>query len=236
MVMERKIRTAKQQEIVSRLVDTFGIDGSRILFLNPRDESDPWIPASQLEIIARQIEGYRNSKVSHDKYIRETEQHLYLATVVDTQGREFTRSGAATVGEAPIEGEEFDAHALAAGRALSAALKAAGFHPCEIDFGRESENQSISQAERPQNLAIDEATRRHNDLGVIHILAKEKNLWVGNDDTRYREELFKNFGVRTAAVLNITERAAVKNWLQNYKDESFLNNVPAEYREDALMA
>lgn len=233
-IMNQENRTQTQKEVVSRLVTTFGIDGSRILFLNPNDPNDPWIPASQLEIIARQMEGYQNSIVRHDKFIAQTAQVIYLATVIDKGGLEFTRSGAATLGEVPPGMEDYDADKLAAGRALSAALTAAGFHPCKVDFRRETVSQN--QQNHKQFQINDEADLRLKDLRQIHALAEEKGLWIGRDDSRYREKLFENFGVKTSAILNRTERAAVINWLQNYRINDFLNDVPASYREEALIA
>lgn len=213
--MERKILTKTQTEIVSRLVETFGIDGNRILFLNPKNPNDPWIPVSQLEIIARQIEGYRDSEVEFDQFIEQTQQFIYKATVIDSQNRRFTRPGVATLGEKPIEGEEFDPHYLAAGRALSAALKSAGFHPCEVDFRRES------KAEFSGPNPADVAKERQKQLGVIHEKAKEKGLIITFFDgtldvTRYKEKLLEKFGKTSAAELDESGRLAAINWLEHY--------------------
>ncbi len=216
-------RTPAQQKIVSTLVTNFKIDGSRVLFLNKEDPLDPWIPASLLEKIARQIPGYQSSSVDYNQLIELTQQFVYTATVIDTQNRVFTRPGVAMIDEQHPETDEiFDPHKLAGGRALSAALKAAGFHPSEVDFGRELEAAQRRRNESEPVLA--EAKRRTDQLGVIHKLAAEKGLVLkledgGLDITRYREKLQEKFGTNTAAALNETERLAVINWLDNYTDE-----------------
>lgn len=176
--MQKQIKTQKQQEIVSNLVNRFGIDGERILFLNSRDENDPWIPPSVLEQIARQMEGYRSSSVQHDKFIPQTSQTVYLATVTDSLDRIFTRSGVATVGEIPNSVKEIDTDYLAMGRALSAALNAAGFNPVKavkmVDFRDEA---AYEQLPKKQFAVEDEAIRRTKDLGVIHALAEKKRTY-----------------------------------------------------------
>lgn len=229
--MQQKNLTKTQTDIVSRLVETYGIDGSRILFLNPKNPNDPWIPVSQLEIIARQIEGYRDSEVEFDQFIEPTHQFIYKATVIDSQNRRFTRPGVATIGESPIDGEDFDPHYLAAGRALSAALKSAGFHPCEVDFRRET------KAEFSGSVPVEDAKNRQNQLGVIHEKAKQKGLIVklydGTQDlTRYKEKLFEKFNIESAAELDEKGRLSVINWLENY--EAVRNIVPAENQLEAM--
>ncbi len=225
--MQKQIKTQKQQEIVSNLVNQFGIDGERILFLNSRDENDPWIPPSVLEQIARQMEGYRSSSVQHDKFIPQTSQTVYLATVTDSLDRVFTRSGVATVGEINNVLDEIDTDYLAMGRALSAALNAAGFNPVKaiktVNFRDEAENE---RRLRP--------ILRTKDLKQIHAMATEKGLMFGDDKTAYRAWLFENFGVRTAAILDAQTRSRVINLLRNY--DPFLNEVSAEFREDAMYA
>ncbi|HQU82978.1 MAG TPA: hypothetical protein PKY59_07640 [Pyrinomonadaceae bacterium] len=239
--MSNNLKTQKQQEILTHLSTNFGIDEARVLFINPRDENDPWIPADELESIARQLSGFKQSSVLHDKFIPETNQIAYIATVVDKNDVTFTRSGVATIGEKP-NGIEIEADVLAAGRALSAALRAAGFHPYRsgsvVNFSEMKEEieakrimESIPQVEH-------EAVQRTKDLRQIHVLAAEKGLIViragVKDDSEYRRKLQDKFGVGTAVMLDQAHRAQVINWLKNY--DSFLENVPEELREDALVA
>lgn len=233
--------TQKQQEVLTHLSTNFGIDESRVLFINPRDANDPWIPADELESIARQLSGFKHSSVLHDKFIPETKQVAYIATVVDKNDVTFTRSGVATIGEQP-NGFEIEAEILAAGRALSAALRAAGFHPYRsgsvVNFSEMKEEieakrimDSIPQVEH-------EAIQRTKDLRQIHAVAAEKGLIVvrdgQKDDSEYRRKLKEKFGVGTAAILDQAHRAQVINWLKNY--DSFLENVPEELRDEALVA
>lgn len=228
------IRTTKQQEIISKLEDQFSIDGTRILFLNSRDENEPWIPPTILEQIALQMEGYRSSSVEHDKFIRETSQVVYVATVTDAKERVFTRSGVATVGEVN-EVFGMDVEYLASGRALSAALRAAGFDPVKtqktVNFTDETAYENLPK----QQYAVEtEAELRTKDLRQIHALATEKALIVGKSDIDYRVWLTRNFGVKTSAILTPVQRAQVINKLRFYEDD--YSDIPAELREEAMMA
>ena len=241
--MTQNLRTAKQQEILSKLAQNFDINEDRILFLNPVDKNEPWIPAEEMTAIARQHGGFKSIAVQHDKYIPETGQVIYMATVVDAQERVFIRSGAARMGEAP-NGLEIDADTLAQGRALGAALRAAGFHPYKSgsiveleDFDRAA--FKLTEEQKGLQQIEDEAASRKSDLGQIHALAQEKGLILllpGNvkDMTKYRSELQLRFNTQTAATLDRAGRAAVINWLKTYDD--FLETVPKELREEAQMA
>lgn len=227
------IMSPEQHQIALKLNQNFGIDIDRILFLNKRDPLDPFIPSDELESIARQSGKIRSSSVIHDKYQPETKQVYYIATVIDEKGAEFIRPGVATVGEH----EEIDVDILASGRAISAALRAAGCHPfksgsvvslAEVKAGDGFTGQS-------------DAAQRRGELGVIHDLAVRKGLTVFNgsvkNDSRYREELLKNFGSKTAATLSPEERRGVINWLENYQEQKDdFANLPDEIREDALVA
>lgn len=240
--MSNNIKTQKQHEIANKLNEIFGINPDRILFLNPRDQNEPWIPPSELESIARQIGGFKTISVSHDKFIPETMQVVYKATVIDNSDRTFTRSGVANVDEQP-NGEDINSDVLASGRALGAALQAAGFNPFRSgsvvdlhEFQKSFEPQNLSRTEIEIHSIQDEASLRSKDLRQIHALAVEKGLWVDGDDTRYRQELNRNFGVMTSAVLDRTQRASVINWLTNYKVPSYLDGVPSELHQEAMVA
>ena len=231
------LRTRKQQEILTNLSTNFGIDESRVLFINPRDENDPWIPADELESIARQIGGIKSTSVLHDKVIPELNQIAYLATVVDKSEVTYNRSGVATIGEKPNE-IDIDADTLAAGRALGAALRAAGFHPYRsgsvVDFQEMREEIKAKQIVDEHAAITDEAKVRIKVLQAIHAKAAEKNLIVGKDYSKYRVWLFEKFGVYTAAMLDVPTRASVINALDQYNE--FLDTIPVEFREDALIA
>lgn len=234
--MNNTIKTTKQQQILDELSNRFGIEPERILFINPRDANDPWIPPDELMSIARQHGGFKLVSVTHDKFISETAQQIYTATVVDRQDRTFVRSGVAMIGEKPND-FDIDADTLASGRALGAALRDAGFHPyrsgsvVSIDEAR----TAIEGKKNHQEIGRigDEAALRTKDLQQIHAIAEKKGLIVGKDYTAYRERLFEKFGARTAAILGASERAAVVNWLNNLDEWS---DIPSEYRDDALVA
>lgn len=243
---QRTISTMEtQKRILKILQENFGLSDSeleRVLFLNERDKVEPWIPADLQEAIARQIGGFSHISVTHDKYIAERQQVIYTATVIDTAERSFTRSGSAIVGETPM-GFEIDTDNLAASRALNLALNAAGFNPFKagsvvtIAEARQSlHSVPLDQNQQQLQQIEDEAKARQKDLGRIHLLAEEKGLWIGNDGSRYRQELQKNYGTKSAATLNRTERAAVINWLENFTDEDFLQALPVELRNEAMIA
>lgn len=233
--MTQHIKSTKQQEIAASLATEYGIDPERILFLNPRNQNEPWIPPTLLETIARAFDDYRSSSVAHDKFIPETAEVIYIATVTDSKNRIFSRSGVATIGEGNAVGDEIDANILAQGRALSAALNAAGFNPVKsapmVDFNVETayENQP-----KQQFAVEDEAMLRTKDLKHIHALATDKGLIVGKDDTDYRVWLTQHFGVKTSAILSPTDRQRVINKLRTYADD--YSDVPSELREEAMFA
>lgn len=229
----------KREEIINQLRTQFNLTDSacdRILFLNPKDYYEPWIPADVLQAIARQIDGFKDSSITHDKFVSETQQVVYKATVFDTAGRSYTRTGVAMVGEKP-NGFDISHDSLAEGRALGAALSAAGFHPYKsasvVDL---SEVRTLIETRRQEAAYTgieDEASLRRKDLQQIHAIAEKKGLIIGKDDSRYRQFLLEKYGVRTAAVLDADKRAMVINALKNMDD---WGDIPVEYREDALVA
>lgn len=222
--MNQQARTKQQNEVIEQLTAHFSIDADRILFLNPREPNDPWIPADELESIARQAGGFQSIDVDYDNFIEPLQQVVYKAVVVDEQGRRFGRTGVATIGEETPIGD-IDVQILAAGRALSAALRAAGFHPLKsgsvisLDDRRTSRQPQKLSAEHVEiQAAADAAHSRRTDLAAIHALAAEKNYIVRvngtTNDNPYREWLFRNFGVSSAVELNAAQRASVINLLR----------------------
>jgi hypothetical protein len=236
------VRSFKQSEKLQLLKERFDLseaDLNRVLFLNSRDQSDPWIPPDLLESIARQVGKFKMISVTYDQYERTREQVFYLANVVDEYDRSFPRSGVATVGEAP-NGMDIDAETLAASRALGSSLRAAGFDPFRsgsvVDLQLPAMKRPSTLNEEQKNLheVADQAELRRKDLAKIHLLAENKGLIVGKDDTRYRAWLKQNFNVGTAAILEPATRAGVINSLTQYQD--FLADVPVELQADALVA
>jgi hypothetical protein len=217
--MSNEIKTAKQQEILDELNKRFGIDPERILFINARDQNDPWIPPDELMSIARQHGGFKLVSVTHDKFVGETAQQIYTATVVDALDRTFVRSGVATLGEKP-NGQDIDTETLASGRALGAALRDAGFHPYKSGsiVNLDAARQHLEERNRNRDLQRieDEAALRTKDLKQIHALAGEKGLIVGNNYTAYRLFLSYKFGTLTVVGLDAATRAQVINALNNY--------------------
>lgn len=235
--MSNEIKTQKQQEILDELNKRFGIEPDRILFLNPRDANDPWIPPDEMMSIARQHGGFTLVSVTHDKFIGETSQQIYTATVVDAQERTFVRSGVATLGERP-NGQDIDTETLASGRALSAALRDAGFHPYKSGsiVSLDDARQNIEERRRGRELQRieDESALRIKDLKQIHALAREKGLIVGDNKIGYHLWLAEKFNVKSVAALDAPTRTRVINSLRNYIDE--FADLTDEFGDEARAA
>ncbi len=233
--MHREL-TTQQSELLDELHKRFGLDTNRILFLNEKDLNEPWIPPDELMSIARQHGGFELVSVVHDKFISETRQQVYTGMVTDLDRRSFVRSGVATIGETPA-GVEIDVDVLASGRALSAALRDAGFHPFRSGSVIDLQIKKPAQGELTA-----ESSSRRSDLARIHIIAEEKGLIVktaGNTDmSKYRLVIKSKFGVASAAVLDEPERKAVINFLENFDPAAVddLKDVPEEFIEDAKAA
>lgn len=214
--MKRQTRTTKQEEIATRLAADYDIDAERILFLNEERPEEPWLSAEALITIARQSGNFQAIDESFDQLIEPLKQVVHRAAVFDRAGHTYTRSGVATIGERT----DIDDHALAAGRAVAAALTAAGFNPL-----RPGSVVSLHARQSTETHAhTDEASSRNEDLKRIHVIAERKGLIVQRiggewDRTGYRRFLEENYGVRTAAAFNATERASLINALDRLPDQ-----------------
>lgn len=215
--MSTSIRTPVQQEIVKKLAENFAIDGTRVLFLDPEDHTNPWLNSKALLAIARQSGEFKQVATTYTEYIEALKQVVWSSTVVDRNGLAYTRSGVATLGERLPNQEVADEHDLAGARALRAALDDAGFDPTKA--------APVLNLNLPPNehAAAQEAQTRLKDLARIHILAAEKGLVVPRDDdsidrTGYRNFLKDNFeGVTTTAGMGPADRARVINALTEYQ-------------------
>ena len=207
--------TLKQETIRMQLAEQFNIDPERILFLNEKNPDEPWLNAEALTTIARQSGQFQAIDEEFNQYIERLNQIVHSATVVDREGRSYTRSGVATIGES----SEIDDHGLAAGRAMSAALTAAGFNPLRpgavntLDLNLPTDQPVIS----------DEAQSRNQDLKRIHKLAEVKGLIIptpggGWDRTKYRQMLMEKYEVNTAAGFDQLQRASLIQVLEQMPD------------------
>jgi len=218
--MSTQFRTPEQNAIVNQLVQTFQIDGSKVLFLNEQNRNEPWLNYKALTRIGKLSGRFRSMAEHFATYIEPLREVVHSATVIDADGFEYTRSGSAKVGESLAAGEEADAHDLASSRALRLAFDAADFDP--IKGGIPTLNLQLSS---DQHAAQDQALSRKNDLARIHMLAVQKGLIKPREDdpsqndlTDYRDFIATNFaGVNTAAALKPVERAALINALNEYQ-------------------
>lgn len=226
--MRQQQRSNRQQEIAEQFARQFEIDAERVLFLNEDKPEEPWLPAEALITIARQSGDFQAIDESFNQYISELSQVVHSATVIDKEGRSYTRSGVATIGERQEIGE----HGLAAGRAVSAALTAAGFNPLRPG-GVVSAGQG--QATAPSQQAV-EANSRNIDLRRIHTLAEQKGLirrlpGSGVDRTGYRQLLVEKFDTNTAAGFDQAQRASLINFIEQLPDPSSFEGVKDEFAE-----
>lgn len=208
---------SERTQIAVEIAQQYGLDPARILFLNPRKPTEPWLPPELLLTVARKTVNFRSIEHRYSDFIPELEQIIYTATVIDEQGRSFTSPGVATLREKTPGGESINEHALAGGRALSAALNAAGYNP--LKPGSEKPFKSAIALVN-NDRAVTEAGQRHKDLGRIHILGEQAGLITGTvglgtlNNLRYREWLKENFQVGSAGELDAVGRASVINALE----------------------
>jgi len=181
-------KTEEQQLIVNQLVETFGINGERILFLNPNKPSEPWIPPSELKTIARNFGGFQAMTFRLCQVIEATNQMVVEATITDKNGIVYQNFGVATYGESLPNGETVSPEDLARGRALSAVLDDAGFNPLKSNAVISLEFSGVSTKS-----FANKAVSRTNDIRRIHALAKEAELIVGDNKTLYKKWLFTSF-------------------------------------------
>lgn len=209
--------SAGQAEVIAKLKGQFDVDEDQILFLNPDDPDEPWIPPGELTSIARQSGAFTNIAEGFDSYIDPLKQIVHSATVIDNAGKVFTRTGVATIGERAAGNDRgVDEHALAAARAIGSALRSAGFDPF-----RSGSIVSLKQVKRP---TASEAEDRVNDLRAIHSIAREKGLITktdegATDDRAYRDWLYKHFRVMSAARLDEPTRKSLINKLKQEPDD-----------------
>lgn len=205
-------KTTEQLAIAKDLATTLGIDVTNIYFLNPAKPVEPWLTAHALTTVARQSDELREVADEFVAHIPELSQIIYRGLVVDAQGRRFSRTGVATFGEKNI-----DTHTLAAGRAVAAALTAAGFNPLR---------RGSVVARFPERQPVDDAASRNNDLKRIHALASRAGLIHGRDFVGYRNLLREYFGTDTAADFDGVKRGSLINLLEMY-----VVDAPSEFGE-----
>lgn len=215
-------RSPEQQAVVQQLVDRYQIDAEKILFLKPRKPLEPWLNFEALTAIARQSGRFRGLSEHYATFIGPPlNQLVHSATVIDSDGFEYTRSGAAGIGEMLPGNEEPDEHSLAAARALRLAFDSAGFDPVKAATIVPLGDLKLSPLLNADQARI-EAAARAKDLGTIHMLAAQKLLIrpsaedaSKNDMTRYRTWLAENFnGVESSEKLLASERAIAINLLR----------------------
>ncbi len=236
--------TVEQKEIVNQLVNTYRIDGDRVLFLKANKPNEAWLPPDILTQIANQAALFKTIDEEYTNYIEPLGQVVHRATVIDTNDRIFARSGVASLTEErkDEQGGTIDAHALAAGRAIKAALTAAGFDPTRpgsINALRpptESTSTQTSTDGAPHHVALDAQSRNAN-IKHLHTVAFRKGLivvrhGVPRDMTAYRNFLLELFDTETSAALTQEQFAIAINALDQMPDadplEQTLNTLTSK--------
>jgi len=212
--------TEDQLRKMRTLVKQFAVDPDRIYWLGG---PDPWLPADVLCGIARLSGNFKSIEEWHDKFVPERKQVIYRARVIDLDGHEYSRSGAAMINEQLPEmekGEVADEDQLAASRALRSTLDLAGFDPFKSNSVIRMVEDEGTAARTPLEKTVAEVSARANDMARIHILAEDAGLIVRSptgpkDQSPYRKWLMDNYKVTSAVELNETERASVIAALEN---------------------
>jgi len=222
MSQQLPTRTKQQQAIAEDLARRLQIDGERILFLNSRDKEEPWLPPEALTTIARLSDRFKHLDEGFQEFIPPLNQVVHHATFIDCEGNTFGRSGVATVGAFA----DLDAHIIAAGRAISAALTSGGINPLRpgsvVTLSTEKGGPNFISPE----LAATESSR--SDLARIHILAKEKGLIVGKDYSGYRNFLRQKYdGAVSVAGFDQLQRKSVIEALERF--DPAVSDVPDEF-------
>lgn len=213
-------RNREQQAVVARLADQFSIDPEKVLFLNKEKPLEPWLNYKALVSVARQSGAFKQIGERFVEFIpAPLNQVVHEAEIVDPDNRSYARSGVATIGEKLPNEDVPDEHALAAARALRAALDDAGFDPTKA-------GSPVLELHLPPNehaVAL-EMENRKKDLARIHILAREKNLIVAidgdeerSDFAAYRKWMIDNFHAPSAVGLGAADRARLINALTEYQ-------------------
>jgi hypothetical protein len=216
----QRARTPEQQAVVQRLVQEFGIDAEKVLFLKKGKPLEPWLNYKALTRVAKLSGRFRGLAEHFATYVEPLRQVVHSATVTDKDGFEYTRSGSATIGEQLFDGDEANADELAASRALRAALDAADFDP--VNAGAQPLDLQLSA---PEHVVADSAISRANDIKAAHKIARDKGLIRPSPDdaslldmTDYRAFLTQGFNVNSMVGLKPYERAALINALRELPD------------------
>lgn len=222
MSQQLPTRTRQQQSIAEDLARRLQIDSERILFLNSRNKEEPWLPPEALTTIARQSDRFKHLDEGFQEFIAPLNQVVHHATFIDCEGNTFGRSGVATVGAFA----DLDAHIIAAGRAISAALTSGGINPLRPGSVVALSGETGGSIPVSPVLAAAESGRA--DLARIHILAKEKGLIVGKDYSGYRNFLRKHYdGAISVAGFDPLLRKSVIEALERFNPAG--SDVPDEF-------
>jgi hypothetical protein len=234
-MLRTQTRTEQQKTIVEQLVKTFGIDGSKVLFLNPDKPTDFWLRGKTLAQIARQSGKFKVIRVEHEKVIEigVTRQAISQGTVVDLEDRIYSYPGVATFGERiPETEEQGDAWDLADARALRSTLDLAGFDPLDptsvVPLNGKNGNGEHTAA--PRDPVVAEAAARVSDFARIKILSREKGLIAGKDASGYRKFLATNYdGAVSAAGFDPVQRKSLIATLEAYQPSFDPKSMPLEF-------
>lgn len=222
-LMSQQLRTTAQQKVVDQIVTRFGIDGSKVLFLNSAKPNEPWLRAKLMAAMARQSGKFKAIRVEVEPPIPQHDQVVCQGTVVDLDDHIYSLPGVATRGEKIAETEEeVSEYDLAESRALRSTLELAGFDPLDptsvVPLGDFNPG--------PRDPVVAEVESRRADLARIHILGEERGLIDGKDYSGYRKFLYDHYNkAKTAADFDALQRKSLIEALERYVPPA----VPEEF-------
>ena len=182
--------TLEQLQVRGEYANRFSIPTHWILFLNDREPLEPWFNPKALLAIARQAPEIQTVSGRFDKYVEPLKRIFFLGTVILANGRSYEMTGWSTVGEHLFDArDDIDEFSLAQGRAMHAAMEAAGVNP--------SKPASLVSLMKPRPPVVndedeemnpDEAAQRGKDVARIHVLAEALGLIKSEGGMRNKYE------------------------------------------------
>lgn len=175
-------------------------------------DGQPWLSSEQLTTIARTSAKFSSVVVQFNSKV--DDQIIYYANVTDDQGRNYGRTGVATIGETLHNGETADPHELAASRSLRSVLAMAGFDVFKT--------APVVPLRAVESRAIEMVTRS-SQIKRLHALATERGLIIrtpeGVDRSGYTAWLEEEFNCSSCAGFTETEFELAINKLNNFVNQ-----------------
>jgi len=221
--------------MLNELQQVYGINPNDVLRLDGK----PWLSSEQLATIARKAGGFVSIDVDFKEYVPDLKQVLWVASLIDNEGRTYRRTGVATIGEKLPSGQDVSPNDLAASRALRSALTMAGYDVFKggtvVNLSPEVAKRLANYKPQPSDIRFvqepnevvqvpDWPGLRRNFLAELHALAQEVGLITIGEDNKpnlsaYRDWLLEEFDVNSSASFDEAEFAQAINKLKVMKNQ-----------------